>query len=217
MKNKVTIIALIIPGIALVVLVGFYFVKQNKSLINLPQNAMQSNQASTGNQEKANDGIGVNNQIQNKLVTDDFEVTLPAGWEKTAPAIGASAMAVNRNEKLDDPAAQKINFKSYLAVSYDTLQGKGLSEYLQTVKNGLSQIVSNVVFTNEQDVMINGRSAHALEAELAQQGVNFKILMVVITGQGEDVWVMSFNTIKSSWDGYQETFSDMVQSFSLKK
>lgn len=217
MKNKVTIIALIIPGIALVVLVGFYFVKQNKSLINLPQNAMQSNQASTGNQEKANDGIGVNNQIQNKLVTDDFEVTLPAGWEKTAPAIGASAMAVNRNEKLDDPAAQKINFKSYLAVSYDTLQGKGMSEYLQTVKNGLSQIVSNVVFTNEQDVMINGRSAHALEAELAQQGVNFKILMVVITGQGEDVWVMSFNTIKSSWDGYQETFSDMVQSFSLKK
>jgi len=217
MKNKVTIIALIIPGIALVVLVGFYFVKQNKSLINLPQNAMQSNQASTGNQEKANDGIGVNNQIQNKLVTDDFEVTLPVGWEKTAPAIGASAMAVNRNEKLDDPAAQKINFKSYLAVSYDTLQGKGLSEYLQTVKNGLSQIVSNVVFTNEQDVMINGRSAHALEAELAQQGVNFKILMVVITGQGEDVWVMSFNTIKSSWDGYQETFSDMVQSFSLKK
>jgi len=217
MKNKVTIIALIIPGIALVVLVGFYFVKQNKSLINLPQNAMQSNQASTGNQEKANDGIGVNNQIQNKLVTDDFEVTLPAGWEKTAPAIGASAMAVNRNEKLDDPVAQKINFKSYLAVSYDTLQGKGMSEYLQTVKNGLSQIVSNVVFTNEQDVMINGRSAHALEAELAQQGVNFKILMVVITGQGEDVWVMSFNTIKSSWDGYQETFSDMVQSFSLKK
>jgi len=217
MKNKVTIIALIIPGIALVVLVGFYFVKQNKSLINLPQNAMQSNQASTGNQEKANDGIGVNNQIQNKLVTDDFEVTLPVGWEKTAPAIGASAMAVNRNEKLDDPVAQKINFKSYLAVSYDTLQGKGMSEYLQTVKNGLSQIVSNVVFTNEQDVMINGRSAHALEAELAQQGVNFKILMVVITGQGEDVWVMSFNTIKSSWDGYQETFSDMVQSFSLKK
>jgi len=127
MKNKVTIIALIILGIALVVLVGFYFVKQNKSLINLPQNAMQSNQASTGNQEKANDGIGVNNQIQNKLVTDDFEVTLPAGWEKTAPAIGASAMAVNRNEKLDDPAAQKINFKSYLAVSYDTLQGKGMS------------------------------------------------------------------------------------------
>ena len=217
MKNKVTIIALIILGIALVVLVGFYFVKQNKSLINLPQNAMQSNQASTGNQEKANDGIGVNNQIQNKLVTDDFEVTLPVGWEKTAPAIGASAMAVNRNEKLDDPVAQKINFKSYLAVSYDTLQGKGMSEYLQTVKNGLSQIVSNVVFTNEQDVMINGRSAHALEAELAQQGVNFKILMVVITGQGEDVWVMSFNTIKSSWDGYQETFSDMVQSFSLKK
>ena len=102
-------------------------------------------------------------------------------------------------------------------MSYDTLQGKGMSEYLQTVKNGLSQIVSNVVFTNEQDVMINGRSAHALEAELAQQGVNFKILMVVITGQGEDVWVMSFNTIKSSWDGYQETFSDMVQSFSLKK
>jgi len=217
MKNKIIIIALIIPGIALIVLVGFYFVKQNKLLISSPENIIQPNQTLVGNQEKMNDGTGLNNQTQNKLVTDDFEVTLPAGWEKTAPAIGASAMAVNRNEKLDDPAAQKINFRSYLAVSYDTLQGKGMSEYLQTVKNGLSQVVSNVVFTNEQDIIINDRPAHALEAELTQQGVNFKILMVVITGQGEDVWVMSFNTIKSSWDGYQETLSDIVQSFNLKK
>ena len=194
--------------IILAVLVGFYFIRQN--------------QAPVENQEKMDGGTRVNNQTnneqsQNKLVTDDFEVTLPAGWEKTAPAMGTSAMAVNRNEKLDDPAAQKINFKSYFAVSYDMLQGKSLSEYLQTVKNQLSQTISNVVFANERDIMINGRSARAIEAELTQQGVNYKILMVVVTGKGDDVWVMSFNTIKSSWDGYKETFSDVAKSFSLKK
>ena len=150
MKNKIIIIALIVLGIILAVLVGFYFIRQN--------------QAPVENQEKMDGGTRVNNQTnneqsQNKLVTDDFEVTLPAGWEKTAPAMGTSAMAVNRNEKLDDPAAQKINFKSYFAVSYDMLQGKSLSEYLQTVKNQLSQTISNVVFANERDIMINGRLA----------------------------------------------------------
>ena len=133
------------------------------------------------------------------------------------PAMGASAMAVNANESINDPAAQKINFKSYFAVSYDTLQGKSMSEYEQIVKSGLQQTISNVVFTKEQDMTINGKSAHALEAELTQQGVNFKILLVVVRGQGDDVWVMSFNTTKSSWDGYKETFYGVANSFNLKK
>jgi len=157
-------------------------------------------------------------QTQNKkIVTDDFEINVPAGWEKTAPAMGSSAMAVKTDENLNDPAAQKINFKSYFAVSYDTLQDKNMSEYLQIVKNGLQQTVPGVVFTKDQDMTINNRSAHAIEAELTQQGVNFKILLTVIAGEGKDVWVMSFNTTKNAWDGYKETFYSVADSFSLKK
>jgi len=191
MKNKTIVIILIVLGVALAVLIGIYFIRQNKQIDT--------------------------EQSQNKLATNDFEVGLPTGWRQTAPAMGVSAMAVNANEHIDDPAAQKINFKSYFAVSYDTLQGKNISEYAQTVKSGLQQAISNSIFTKEQDMTINGRSARAMEVELTQQGVNFKVLMVIVKGQGDDFWVMSFNTTKSSWEGYKETFYDIANSFSLKK
>jgi len=210
MKNKITIFILIIVVAVVAALIGFYFVQKNRSPIDFVNNVVLPDQSGVNNQVSAE-------QLQNKLVTDDFEITLPAGWRKTEPVMGASAMAINANEQLSDPAAQKINFKSYMAVSYDTLQGKSLSEYSQSVKNQLSQAISNVVFANEQDVMINGRSARAIEAELTQQGVNYKILMVVVTGKGDDVWVMSFNTLQSSWMGYQEVFSGIANSFNLKK
>jgi len=191
MKDKTIVIILIVLGVALAVLIGIYFIRQNKQIDT--------------------------EQPQNKLATNDFEVGLPTGWRQTAPAMGVSAMAVNANEHIDDPAAQKINFKSYFAVSYDTFQGKNISEYAQTVKSGLQQAISNSIFTKEQDMTINGRSARAMEVELTQQGVNFKVLMVIVKGQGDDFWVMSFNTTKSSWEGYKETFYDIANSFSLKK
>lgn len=238
MKNKTVIIVLIILGIALAALIGVYFFRQNKPTVNSTESTAQENpsnipanetagsaaqnKTSAGSQGKTESGAGASNQTnteqpQNKIITDDFSINLTTGWKQTAPAMGASAMAVNTDEYINDPAAQKINFKSYFAVSYDTLQGKSINDYLQTVKNGLSQAISNVVFTKEQDMTINGSSAHAIEAELTQQGVNFKILMVVVAGQGEDVWVISFNTTKSSWDGYKETFYSIADSFSLKK
>jgi hypothetical protein len=238
MKNKTVIAVLIILGIILAVLIGIYFIRQNKSLTNPSENIMQQNQNSVPvnsapensatnqmpalNEEGTTSSAGTNKQTnteqpQSKLVTDDFDVNLPAGWRQTAPAIGASAMAVNVNESINDPAAQKINFKSYFAVSYDVLQGKSMNEYVQIVKSGLQQSIANVVFTKEQNMTINDKSAHAIEAELTQQGVNFKILMVVVKGQGDDVWVMSFNTTKSSWDGYKETFYGVANSFNLKK
>jgi len=65
--------------------------------------------------------------------------------------------------------------------------------------------------------VINSRTARAIEADLTQQGVNFKILIVAVKGEGDDVWVISFNTLQSSWMAYQETFSDIANSFKLKK
>ena len=125
-------------------------------------------------------------------------------------------MAVNADEQLNDPAAQKINFKSYFAISYDVLQGKSLSEYLQSVKSQLQQTISGAVFAQEHNTTINGKPAWAFEASFTQQGVNFKILMVAVKGVNDDVWVISFNTLQSTWVEYQKVFSDIANSFSLK-
>lgn len=210
MKNKTVIFILIIAVVAIIGFVGFYFIQKNK----LPISSV--NNATLPEQDRQNNQVGAE-QPQNKLVTDDFEIIFPSEWRQTTPPIGVSAMAVNSNEQINDAAAQKINFKSYVAVSYDTLQEKSLSEYLQVVKNQLQQTISNVVFAQERDTTINGRTARAIEANLTQQGVNFKILMVAIQGVGDDVWVISFNTLQNSWMEYQEIFPDIANSFKLKK
>ncbi len=210
MKNKIVIFVLPIAVVAIAAVIGFYFIQKNKPSISSVENTIPPSQSGINNQTN-------NEQPQNKLVTDDFEISLPAGWRQTAPTMGASAMAVNANEQLNDPAAQKINFKTYFAVSYDTLQGKSLSEYLRSVESQLKQTISNAVFAQENDTTINGKAARAVEINLTQQGVDYKILMIAVAGKGNDVWVMSFNTIKNSWDGYKEIFSNIAKSFSLKK
>jgi hypothetical protein len=197
MKNKIVVIVLIAVIVVAAILIGFRF---------LPKN----NQAGGNNQPT--DG-----QSQNKLVTDYFEIVLPAGWQQTAPPVGASAMAVDGNEEIIDAAAKKINFKTYMAVSYTTLQGKSLSEYLQSIESQLKQAIPGVVFSQEHDAVINDRTARAVEADLTQQEVSFKLLMVAVKGDDDDVWVMSFNTLQSSWMAYQETFSGIANSFKLKK
>ena len=201
MKNK-ALIALIVL-VAALAFFGFYYLKQDKP----PE----------GNINQENQEITNEEQSQNKLVTDDFEIDIPEGWIQIAPAMGASAMAANNSEQSSDPAVQKINFKSYLAVSYDTLQGRSLSEYMQTVKIGLQELVPEVSFNEEHDVTINGRNAQAMEVEMSQQGVDFKVLIVAVKGDNDDVWTISFNTTKSSWDGYKEIFSGVANSFNLKK
>ena len=209
MRNKIAIIVSIIVIVAIAAVIGFYFIQKNKAPASLIENNMPLRQSG------ANDQIS-SEQSQNKLITDDFEINLPEGWRKTAPAMGSSAMAVNADEQLNDPAAQKINFRSYFAVSYDTLQGESLNEYLQGVKSQLQQTISGVVFAQEHDTTINGKAARAFEASFIQQGVNFKILIVAVKGTGDDVWIISFNTLQSAWAEYQKTFSDIAGSFSLK-
>jgi len=152
------------------------------------------------------------------LVTDDFSMELPIGWSKVANAVaGVTAMAANVNENVSDAAAQSINFKSYLAVSLDSLLGKTMREYMQSIKGELQKSILGIVFSNENDLMINGQSAHAVEAEMSKQGINLKVLIVTIQGDGDDVWVISYNTLKSSWEAYKEEFSNSIKSFILKK
>ena len=209
MKNKIAIIVLIVVAVVIATTIGFYFIQKNKAPVNSIENTASPSQVGANNQTNSE-------QPQNKLVTDDFEISLPEGWRKTAPTIGASAMAVKEGEQLNDPAAQKINFRSYFAVSYDTLQGKSLSEYLQGVQSQLQQTITGVVFAQEYDTTINGKPARAFEASFTQQGANFKILMVAVKGVGDDVWVISFNTLQSTWAEYQKSFSDIANSFSFK-
>jgi len=40
--------------------------------------------------------------------------------------------------------------------------------------------------------------------------------MIAVWAEGEDIWVISFNTTKDKWQEYASLFSQTVASFSLK-
>ncbi|MDD5606797.1 MAG: hypothetical protein PHN37_02980 [Candidatus Pacebacteria bacterium] len=218
-KNK-AILSLII--IILIILIGFYiFVIKQNNIINLGKDTTDEG---LGLQDNNNllevDSSEILNDIieeKNKIITDDFSIELPLGWNKIDSTIpGVLAMAINSNEKINDLAAQKINFKSYLAISLDILEEKTINEYLQTIKNELQKNIPNIIFYDETDLVINGKTTCAVEAEMIQQGVNFKVLILVIKQDNENVWVLSYNTTKSNWDKYKEEFSNSANSFILK-
>ncbi|MFA5355376.1 MAG: hypothetical protein WC302_01395 [Candidatus Paceibacterota bacterium] len=220
--KKIVLISVILI-IVLAILAGFYIFNKNKLSVvppeDIPQNdepseASDQNELLADNQTEMDDAA----KERNKLVTDDFSMDLPVGWSKTQNTMAeVTAMAANMNEDIGDAAAQAINFKSYLAVSSDLLQGKTMDEYMSSVKSELQTAVPGIIFTNENSLTINGKPTRAIEAEMTQQGVNFKVLIVVVQSDDAEVWVMSYNTVKSSWDEYKEDFSESARSFVIKK
>ena len=212
-KIIISIVIIIVLGIGLAV----YFTRQKPVDT---ENYIQKNNSEESLSESGRENTPTNNseQSQNKIATDDFSITLPEGWSKTIDTIpGVVAMAANPNEKISDDAAQKINFKSYLAISSDALSGKTLPEYTQLVKEELETAIPNPIFSNENALTINNKPARAFEMEMTQLGVNFKVLLVAIQESEDSVWFLSYNTVKNSWENYKESFSESVRSFILKK
>ena len=215
MKNKtliyiiILLIIIIVLGIAGVI----YFAKENKfsnggSGESAEESGLFGKETAQGEQEE---------EEENVLFNDNFSINIPEGWRETAASVGVSAMVVNVNEEITNPDAKKINFKSYFSVVYDSLQGKSKEEYIDYLKNSLEQAVPGIIFIQEKTTTMNERNAYALEAELKQQGVDFNVLIILVYGDGEDIWVMSFNTLRDKWTDYKDLFYQTADTFQIKQ
>ncbi len=200
MKKAILIIILAVVIIGGIVGVEIYLAKSRQGSVAL-----------------APESAGLESQGRMRVVAkDDFSLQAPEGWLEAGAPVGVSLMLVNSEEQTTNSAANKINFKSYLSVGYDTLVDNTREQYLEVLKSNLRQSIPGVVFTNETALSINGRQTDVLELELSQQGVNFNVLMFVVSGEGKDVWVISFNTLKESWDTYEDLFYQIAGSFKVK-
>jgi len=232
MNNKSIIWILIILAAGLVIFGGIYLIRQNQGPVHLFFETTSTTQGLDQNQEEVSGTTTtvtdvnstttqtqqpISGQSQSKIITDDFSINLPDGWRQANAPAGTTAMAVKFNEHISDPAAKKINFNSYFAVVYDTIGEKSLQEYVDFTKQSLQQVISLVVFVSEANLSINGQQAHKIEMEMTQQGADFKVLLVIVKGQGNDVWTISFNTTKSNWGEYQNVFYNTANSFIVKK
>jgi len=203
MKNKkVLIISAIVLLIIVVLGVWFYFDRSNG--LNLGKDDKNSEMEQQGSSQN------------NMLVKENFSIILPQGWMEGNAIEGVSALAYNVNENITDAAAKAANFTSYLSIASDVSQGRSIAEYVEYTKSALRGVIPEINFVGDKDLTIDNRPAHAIEAELAQEGINFKILLVMIQGEGDKIWITSFNTLKSTWNDYKDAFYQAANTFKVK-
>ncbi len=204
----------IFGALVLIVLAGgtFWYLKTQSNVAGNNLVGVNGNRAAGGNNLNQN----LEPSGENVFATDDFSLTYPVGWRSVPAMTGVSAMIVKGNENITDPEAKKMNFQSYLAVSYDSAEGKTKDEVVEYLKNELRSAVPDAVFSRENFLTINGREAYATEVTFRKSGVDFHVLMIAIWGKGNDLWILSYNTLDSLWQGYTSDFEKMTQSFIIK-
>ena len=91
-----------------------------------------------------------------------------------------------------------------------------MAGYKEYAKESLQAVLGSVRYSNEKKFSINNKEAYAIEMDLNQEGVDFKVLMFFVRGNNNDVWTLSFNTVASAWDSYKDSFYQSVESFIVK-
>ncbi|MBI5071991.1 hypothetical protein HZB93_03845 [Candidatus Falkowbacteria bacterium] len=211
MKKSLLILVLIL--LALAIAGGtFWYLKTQSNTVGNNLAGVNDNRAAGGNNLNQN----ILPSGGNVFANDNFSLTYPVGWRSVPAMTGVSAMIVKGNENITDPEAKKMNFQSYLAVSYDSSEGKTKDEVVEYLKTELRSAIPEAVFSQEKFLTINQRDAYAMEMTFRQSGIDFHVLMIAVWGKGNDLWILSYNTLDSLWQGYTSDFEKMTQSFIVK-
>lgn len=189
---------------------GIYYFSQQKSIqpntsgANQPQNQQQKSSLPA-------------KPAENRYEGEDFSIVIPEGWDRSQQPLSGTLLALykNKEDHADDPNAQKINFKSYMAISFDRTQGKTKSQIVDMVKQSLLQLSPNAKINALPEETVDNQTADLVEISLAQQDVNFKVLVAVII-KGDKYFTLSANTTEKKWDSYKENFYKALKSMKLK-
>lgn len=158
---------------------------------------------------------------ETRLIKDDFEITLPPGWEEAAsPPESVLVMGIDSREDVSAGIFKKLDFRTNFSIkSKSRQQYTGISDlgaYVESIKTSLAQAIPGINFTREEQKTISGNRAIFVECESMQQGADFKTLLVFIETSDLVVYALSFNSFLDSWAKYQDSFYQIAESFKLK-
>lgn len=167
--------------------------------------------------EKPTSICGDKEDNQNIIINDEFEIKVIDGWSKMEkPMPGISLMITNNNETSKDENVNRINFRSYYAVTY-ILSDKNIDEYYTEYIEEVKKTIGNVNINNISNGSVNDNIAKFIELKLNQQNIDFKTFVAIIKGNNSDYWIISFNTTESLWKNYDYLIPDLLDSFKIKK
>src|SRR3989344_3354098 len=153
---------------------------------------------------------------QNIFESDYFTISVPQGWSTQAQFPGTLATIINVNEvHPEDRNAQRINFKSYITVSFDNVQGRTLNQIVDTIKDDLIKTIPSAALSSSSEKTIDGMPAKSLEITLTQQDINIMVSLIIVM-KGDRYFVISLNTPISRWQEYKDLFYQIAKSFKFK-
>lgn len=155
--------------------------------------------------------------IENRYEGEDFSVVIPEGWIKSQQPLSGTLLTLYKigESHADDPNARKINFKSYIAISFDRTQGKTQSQIFDMTKQILLQTLPNAKIGALPPETIDNQKADLIEIRLTQMDVQFKVLVAVVA-KGDTYFTVSANTTEKKWDSYKADFYAVLKSMALK-
>jgi len=198
---------LIIIVIAVVIIgagVAVYFATQSEDTNTPANSASQTNTPAATNTVSAD-----------KYVGDDFSILQPAGWTQ-GQIQGTLVSFHNANEVFPEgSAAKKINFKSYLAVSFEMANEKSLTEINDFVGSQIEASIPSAEPVSSKDETVDGQPAKFNVFIMNQQEVDYTVFLAVIL-KGDKFYTVSGNTTTDKWTEYEDLFYQIARSFVFK-
>jgi len=206
MKNPLIIVIIVVVIIGAGV--GVYFFAQSEDTDTITNEL-------TNSVSQANNTAATNTVSSDKYVGDDFTILKPSGWiQDQIQGTLVSFHSVNEVQP-EGSAARKINFKSYMAVSFDMANEQTLAEINDLTIDQIKVSISSAEVTVSSDETIDGQPAKFNVLTMNQQEVDYTVFMAVVS-KGDKYYAISGNTTTDKWAEYEDLFYQIARSFVFK-
>ncbi|MFH0853674.1 MAG: PsbP-related protein [bacterium] len=202
MKKPLIIIIIVI----IVAGVGIYFATQGTKTENINQAEPATNSAGNTNNASAQ---------ENTYIGEDFTILQPADW--TQGQIPGTLVSFHNTGEVqpEGSAAKKINFQSYLAISFDLANERSLAEINDLTINQIKATIPSAEVITTNDETIDGQPAKVDILTLSQQEVDYTVFMAVIS-KDDKYYAITGNTTTDKWAEYKDMFYATARSFTME-
>jgi len=179
--------------------------------------ATQSEDANTpaNSASKTNTSAATNTVSADKYVGDDFSILQPAGWSQGQ--IQGTLISFHNTSEIfpEGSAARKVNFKSYIAVSFDMANERSLDEINDLTMDQIKASIPSTEVIASSEETIDGQPAKFSVFTMSQQEVDYTVFMAVVS-KGDKYYAITGNTTTDKWTEYEDLFYQIARSFVFK-
>ena len=197
----------VIITVIVIAVVGLYFATQKANPSTSQENVLANNALALNTNASPSD---------QRYQGDGFSLLQPQGWIQGQ--IPSTLVSFHNNSEThpSGSSAAKINFKSYIAVSFDNLQGKTLEDVNTLTVNNITVAIPTAKVFVTSDETIGGLPAKLSAMELNQQDVDYTVLVFLIDA-GDKYYSLSFNTTTEKWGASKDEFYTIARSFVMEE